>query len=60
MPLLVEFRFLPYFDVHKDKYDSGESAINSDTFITKTKAALSYYDNYMTKNLDALFFIRRP
>lgn len=48
---------LPYFDVDKDKYDSGESAINSDTFITKTKAALSYYNNYMTPNLDALFYI---
>ncbi|MBL4586900.1 MAG: hypothetical protein JKX84_07600 [Flavobacteriales bacterium] len=48
---------LPYFDVDKDKYDSGDSAINSDTFITKTKAALSYYNSYMTQNLDALFYI---
>ncbi|WP_394747106.1 hypothetical protein [Spongiimicrobium salis] len=48
---------MPYFEVDKSKYDTGESAINSNTFVTKTKAALTYYNRYLTKNLDALFYI---
>lgn len=43
---------LPYFDVKP----SEESEIDSSTFISKTKAALSYYDRNMTE-LNALYYI---
>ncbi|MFO7657165.1 MAG: hypothetical protein R6W78_08865 [Bacteroidales bacterium] len=48
---------LPYFEVDVTKFQSGESAINSDTFITKTKAALSYYDRHVGHLINALFYI---
>lgn len=44
---------LPYFNV---KSASEDSLVNSDTFIDKTKAALSYYKN-LDKNLDVLYYI---
>jgi hypothetical protein len=43
---------LPYFNVTVDE----SSAIDSSTFISKTKAALSYYNKNMTE-LDALYYI---
>lgn len=48
---------LPYFEVSVEKYQNGESAINSNTFIAKTKAALSYYDKHITGLINALFYI---
>jgi hypothetical protein len=42
----------PYFGLH----DSDTSAIDSNTFITKTKAALSYYLHNL-KGLNALYYI---
>ena len=48
---------LPYFDVTKD--DKSSVSINSDTFITKTKAALSYYSRTVTNDgsVNALYYI---
>jgi hypothetical protein len=43
---------LPYFGVAPD----AASAIDKNTFVTKTKAALSYYENTMT-GLNALYYI---
>jgi hypothetical protein len=43
---------LPYFKVNKD----DDSVIDSSTFISKTKAALSYYENNIN-NLNALYYI---
>jgi hypothetical protein len=43
---------LPYFKVK----DEETSRINSSSFITKTKAALSYYHGHI-KNLNALYYI---
>jgi hypothetical protein len=42
----------PYFGLH----DSDSSAIDSNTFITKTKAALSYYLHNL-KGLNALYYL---
>lgn len=49
---------LPYFDVVPDNNSDGKrhSEIDSATFISKTKAALSYYDRNMTE-LNALYYI---
>lgn len=47
---------LPYFDVKPDE----NSSINSSTFISKTKAALKYYENNVTGNpssVNALYYI---
>lgn len=49
---------LPYFDVQPD-YEEDErkrSEIDSSTFISKTKAALSYYDRNMNE-VNALYYI---
>jgi len=52
---------LPYFAVSKkedeadaelEKYD-----VDSNTFILKTKAALSYYDKYVSDDVNGLYFI---
>lgn len=43
---------LPYFDVKPDE----ESSIDSTTFRSKTKAALSYYDRNMS-NINSLYYI---
>ncbi len=48
---------LPYFEVDVEKYQSGESSINSNTFISKTKAALSYYDDHIGHLVNALYYI---
>lgn len=46
---------LPYFKLKND----NESEIDSSTFITKTKSALAYYENNISKNdsINALYFI---
>lgn len=44
---------LPYFEVEKDE----ESAIDSNTFLAKTKAALSYYNDFISNNVNALYYI---
>lgn len=44
---------LPYFDV---KPDPEKSEIDSSTFVSKAKAALSYYDHNMTE-ANALYYI---
>jgi len=46
----------PYFDVDVEKFIKGDSAIDGNTFIPKTKAALAYYEKYLAQNLNALFF----
>jgi hypothetical protein len=49
---------LPYFDVAPDNNPDSErrSEIDSSTFISKTKAALSYYERNMTE-ANALYYI---
>ena len=46
---------LPYFKLKND----DESEIDSSTFISKTKSALAYYENNVSKNksIDALYFL---
>lgn len=46
---------LPYFKVEQD----DESEIDSVTFISKTKSALAYYENNISRNgiIDALYFL---
>ena len=48
---------LPYFEVDVDKFQAGLSAINSNTFTAKTKAALSYYHKHLGGLLNALYFV---
>lgn len=48
---------LPYFQVDVDKFNRGESAINSSTFITKSKAALSYYNRNLKGLVNALYYV---
>lgn len=46
---------LPYFKVQQ----SSDSEIDSSTFISKTKSALAYYENNISKNgiIDALYYL---
>ena len=46
---------LPYFKLKQDE----ESEIDSSTFISKTKSALAYYENNISKNgsIDALYYL---
>lgn len=44
---------LPYFKVDQDE----ESSIESDTFISKTRAALAYYDKNIENDIDILYYI---
>ncbi|NAS31986.1 hypothetical protein GTQ40_13450 [Flavobacteriaceae bacterium R38] len=48
---------LPYFQVDVEKFNTGESAINSSTFITKTKAALSYYNRNLKQLVNTMFYV---
>ncbi|GGG14130.1 hypothetical protein GCM10011344_13450 [Dokdonia pacifica] len=48
---------LPYFQVDVEKFNTGESAINSSTFITKTKAALSYYNRNLSPLINAMYYV---
>lgn len=48
---------MPYFNVSNQKSDKNkDSLVDSDTFIDKTKAALSYYQS-LDKQLDTLYYI---
>ena len=44
---------LPYFKVDQEE----ESSIESDTFISKTRAALAYYDKNIGNDIDTLYYI---
>lgn len=44
---------LPYFNLQQD----NDSAIDSTTFISKTKAALSYYVNGVNEDVNSLYYI---
>ena len=44
---------LPYFKVNQD----DSSSIESDTFMSKTKAALAYYDKNIGNSISALYYI---
>lgn len=46
---------LPYFKLNQDE----DSEIDSSTFISKTKSALAYYENNISKNgaIDALYYL---
>lgn len=44
---------LPYFKVSNDT----ESAINSDTFYSKSKAALTYYEKEINKKMTEIYYI---
>lgn len=46
---------LPYFKLKRDE----ESEIDSSTFVSKTKSALAYYENNISKNgiVDALYYL---
>lgn len=44
---------LPYFKVEQDE----DSSIESDTFVSKTKAALAYYDKNIGGDIDTLYYI---
>lgn len=44
---------LPYFKVEQEE----ESSIESDTFVSKTKAALAYYDKNIGDDIDTLYYI---
>jgi len=48
---------LPYFEVDVEKFQKNDSAINSDTFISKSKAALSYYDKNISRLINCLYYI---
>ena len=44
---------LPYFKIDQDE----ESSIESDTFVSKTKAALAYYEKNIGGDIDSLYYI---
>ena len=44
---------LPYFKVEQEE----ESSIESDTFMSKTRAALSYYEKNIGNKIDTLYYI---
>ena len=44
---------LPYFKVNQDE----ESSIESDTFVSKTRAALAYYEKNIGDDIDTLYYI---
>lgn len=48
---------LPYFEVDVEKFQNKESAINSDTFVSKAKAALSYYEKHIGNLINCLYYI---
>jgi hypothetical protein len=48
---------LPYFEVNVSAYENGTSCINSATFITKTKAALSYYDRNIRNLVNHQYYV---
>ena len=62
-PVLGGLAILPYFDTNKSQVASDDVSIdkskwdvNSDTFATKTRAALMYYDDYMM-GVDCMYYV---
>lgn len=64
-PTVGGVAILPYFDFEsEDAHDAKERVINtekydvnSDSFSTKTRAALMYYDDYMSRQMDYLYYV---
>jgi len=64
-PTVGGVAILPYFDFEsKDAHGPNEKIINtekydvnSDSFSTKTRAALMYYDDYMSRQMDYLYYV---
>lgn len=64
-PTVGGVAILPYFDFEsKDAHKPDETIINtekydvnSDSFSTKTRAALMYYDDYMSRQMDYLYYV---
>lgn len=59
-PLLGGVALLPYFDIKEGDQtngliDTNKYDVHSDTFATKTRAALMYYDEYMN-TMDYLYY----
>lgn len=48
---------MPYYKIAEKKKNSQESVINSDTFNTKTEAALTYYAKHLKGKLHALYHL---
>ena len=62
-PVLGGVAVLPYFDTNKAQVSADEVSIdkdkydvNSETFATKTRAALMYYDDYMM-GVDFMYYV---
>lgn len=62
-PVLGGVAILPYFDTNKNQAAKNDVAINrekwdvnSETFATKTRAALMYYDDYMM-GVDCMYYV---
>ena len=62
-PVLGGVAVLPYFDTNKAQVSADEVSIdkdkydvNSETFATKTRAALMYYDDYMM-GVDCMYYV---
>ncbi|PWS28575.1 hypothetical protein DHW03_01605 [Pedobacter yonginense] len=50
---------MPYFKLSEPDADSVHKDIDSNNFITKTKAALTYYQNHL-KGVNALYYLADP
>lgn len=50
---------MPYFKLSEPDADSEHKDIDSNNFITKTKAALSYYEHHL-KEVNALYYLADP
>jgi len=63
-PVLGGIAVLPYFDTNKNRPARDEKQVidrerwdvDSDTFVTKTRAALMYYDDYMM-GVDYMYYV---
>lgn len=61
-PTLGGIALLPYFDTNKNRrnddgiIDTDKYDVDSDSFDTKTRAALKYYDDHM-RGLDYLYYV---
>lgn len=62
-PVLGGLAILPYFDTNKAQVAANDASINkekwdvnSETFATKTRAALMYYDDYMM-GVDCMYYV---
>lgn len=50
---------MPYFKLSEPDADSEHKDIDSNNFITKTKAALSYYEDHL-KDVNAMYYLADP